>query len=116
YVAAVGEVDVDRVVVDVVEEVAVPDVGVMEQDPLALESRVARHWGRLALPEIGEDQAQILLRGVASNADPLAEGHGLGRLIDALAVRAVFPAVVDAAQPLAFDPARRELRQSVGAA
>src|SRR5205823_1301990 len=111
-------------ILDVLEVVAGPQISAGHQHPLFLEVRVA--WERLerssiaafsvALAQVGEDQPEILLGGVALDLDFAGEGGVLGRLLDALARAVVLPAVVEAANAVPLDPAGAELRPPVRAA
>src|SRR5581483_9243165 len=106
----------NRVVVQCVEEVAGTWLLVGVLGARLLEIQETWQFGGVALAEIGEDEAQILLDRVALDADALAERLWLPRLLGALAVRAEHPAVVAAADRLALHPADRELGTAVGTA
>src|SRR5689334_23150271 len=94
-----GPMDVVEGVLDAVEVVARPHPGPGDpEDTGPLQLREAPHGRRLAFAQIGEDQPEILLHGVAANLDALAEGLGLGGLLDTLAVGSIDPPVVEAAQ------------------
>ena len=83
----VGESDVRDVpgVLEVVEEVAGARVAVEVQDHVVrLDYRILRQGGRRAFTEIGEHQAQIVLRGIGPGADLVAELRSLCRLFRAL--------------------------------
>src|SRR5207247_1197543 len=101
-----GDVHLVDEVLDVLEVVALADVGRGAPYALLLEGREARQRRGLALAQVDEDQTQIFLRGKAPNADPLTERLRLGRLLDALPAAVVLPAVVEAAQLIALDPPR----------
>src|SRR5262249_19767964 len=66
-----------------------------------------------AIAQVREDEAEVLLARIALDPDLLREAGVLGRLLDALAAAVVLPAVVEAADAVAFHPARRELRAPV---
>ena len=90
-------------VLQIVEEVAWPNIGIaMSIDPGFLEVRIARKFGRRALTQIGEDQAQIFVDRVGAQSHLVAERHGLRRLLDASALAVEFPAVIEAANPIAL--------------
>src|SRR5207253_10957977 len=86
-----------------------------------LQERVPWQWGRpehssiaaFSVTEIGEDEAEVLLDGVALDPHFAGEAGVLGGLLDALAGAVVLPAVVDAAEAVPLDPAGRELRATV---
>src|SRR3954452_98604 len=69
-----------------------------------------------SVAEVDEDQAEILLGGVGADPHLGWEAGVLGRHLDALAHAVVLPAVVEAAQAAALDPARAELGAAVRAA
>jgi len=76
----------------------------------------ARQRRRLALPQIGEDEAQVLLGRIALDLDFGREGGVFGGHLDTLAGAVILPAVVEAPDAVALDPAGRELRAPVRAA
>src|SRR5579871_5553484 len=94
---AVDEVRVGGIVLEVVEYIAMPHVDLVLDHTLALEVRISRERRRLPLALVDEDQAEILDRRVAPDLDALAERLGLGRLLHALAIGSIDPAVVEAA-------------------
>src|SRR5581483_3656542 len=114
---SVHESDVGRVdaVLDAVEIIARPNVAARRSDPTRLEVRISRERRRLPCAEIRKDEAEILLDRVAPDPNALAEGVRLRRLLDAPPVRAVAPAMVEAPDVIALDPARRKLRSAVSA-
>jgi hypothetical protein len=69
-----------------------------------------------SIAQVSKDQAEILLDRIALDLDFAGEARILGRLLDALAGGIVLPAVVEAADAVALDPARTELRAAVRAA
>src|SRR5262249_41085276 len=71
--------------------------------------------GRASIAQVGEDQAEVLLRGVALDPHLAGEAGILGGLLDTLARPVVLPAVVEAADAVALHPARAELRAPVRA-
>ena len=120
--AGVSAMDESRVgqvgaVLGVVEEVAAALVAVPLEDAFeALEVRIAGQQRRLALAEISEHEAQVLLAGVRADLHLVGEGFRLGGLLDALPGVVVFPAVIEAAHGVALDPAGGKLCPAVGAA
>src|SRR5262249_5387419 len=68
------------------------------------------------IAQVGENQAEILLRRVAADLHFAGEAGVLGGLLDALAGAVVLPAVVEAADAVALHPAGAELRAAMGAA
>src|SRR5262249_23652202 len=125
--AAVDEADVSSVerIFQVLEVIATSPEGIrLQQAHRVLELRVARQGRRperssiaaVSPAEVGEDQPEILLAGITADPHLAGEAGVLGRLLHALAGLIVFPAVVEAADAVALDPAGRELRASVGAA
>src|SRR4051794_16772715 len=81
---------------------------------LTLELAEPRDGWDLALAHVDPDQSQVLLGGVTPNSDARAERLWLGRLLDALAVSIVGPAMIEAAQVVALHPAGTELGATVG--
>jgi len=79
-----------------------------------LQFRIAWQWRRRSRAEVGEDQAQILLRGAATNGYFLRETFVFRRLLDALAGAVVFPAVIETADAIVLDPTRGQLRAAMG--
>ena len=70
----------------------------------------------LAFAEIGEDEAMRFMRGIGGEfLHAGAERLRLGRLLDTLSGLVVAPAVIPAANGVAFDPARRQTSQSMAA-
>src|SRR5207248_10011974 len=106
-----------RRIVDSIEKIARPIFGrAGRQHARLLVVRVAVHGWRIAFPKVGKDQTEILQSGIRTNLDAIAKRLRLSRLLDALAVRTVFPPVVETAEIVPFHPAGRELGASVGAA
>ena len=70
---------------------------------------------RRAVPEIGEDDAAILPDRVAGNPNARGQLRALGRRLDALAAPVVFPAMIDAAHLVTFDPTRMQAGAAVRA-
>src|SRR5579885_3308238 len=103
-------------VLDVLEVIAVPNIGAHFKHAWLLEIRVARQGWGIAVTEVGEDEAEVLLGGVAADAHLGREGGVLGRHLHALAGGVVLPAVVEAADAVALHPAGAELGAAVGAA
>src|SRR5438094_356926 len=107
-----GEPNVHRVarVVDVVEVVAGPELWRADgQVGRCLEFGEPLHGRRLTFAQVGEHQAQVLLRRVAPNPYARGEGGVLARLLDTLPRAVVHPAVIDTAEAIILDPPRREL-------
>src|SRR5206468_1233542 len=69
-----GQVHLVHVVLDAVEVIAFAHIGVGLQDALALELLVARKRRRLALAQVGKDEASIFLGWIAPDADLSREG------------------------------------------
>ncbi len=98
------------------EVVALAAVGVdLDHAVEMLELRMSSELGWRALAEEGEDQPEIFTHRPGAQRDLLAEGVFLCRLLDAVAVRRELPAVIEAAQRIAFDPAGREPRAAMRA-
>ena len=102
----VTEMRVVTRILQVVEEVAGARIAVdVEHDVIGFEGGKAGQLRRLPLAQIGEDQAQILAGRIAADLYLVAEGLGLGRLLHAPATAVILPAVIEAADVLALDPA-----------
>src|SRR6185312_6938440 len=94
------------IVVEAVPEAAGQDLDrVGDGDAGAIEIGIGREGRRRAVAEPGEDQPGIVARRMARDAHAVAEGPVLVGLLDALPIRREAPAVIAAAQGLAFDPA-----------
>src|SRR5437879_2409026 len=111
-----GDVYLVALVLDVVEVVAVAVVVPRLQYPLRLELGQRLERRRLALTQVGEDQPEILARGIARDVHLGREARVLGGHLDALAGAVILPAVVEAAETVPFHPARAELRPPMRAA
>jgi hypothetical protein len=111
-----GHMDFIDAVVEAVEIVTVPDVGVRLEDSLYFQFRVSGQGRSRALAKINEDKAQVFLGGIAANFDFAREGNAFRRLFDALSCAVVFPAVIKTPDALALNPTCRELRPAMGAA
>ena len=117
-VVAVHEADMAHVerVLEILEVVAIAAVGIdLDHAVEMLELGMARELRRLAFAEEGEDQPEIFAHRVGRDRDLVAEGVLLGRLLEAAPVGRELPAVIEAAQRVALDPAGRELRAAVRA-
>ena len=107
--------DVARVV-EPVEIVARPELRCAEfEHALPFEVREAAQRRRLAVAEIREDQAEILLRRIRTQNDFARESRIFAGLFQARAVGAELPTVIAAADRVALHPAGRELRRAVRA-
>src|SRR6185503_3221322 len=82
----------------------------------AFEAWIARQRRRLALAEIGEDQADVFFHRITRNADFVRERLSFRRLLDALSRAVIFPAMIKTTYAFALDPAHRKLRSPVRAA
>src|SRR5207244_3726529 len=103
---AVGEGDVYlvHVALKLIEVVAHAGVGTVFKESFTFELGEAEHrWG-LTLALIDEDESEVLLARIATDANPLAEGLRLGWLLDTLATAIVRPAVVEAPNVVALHP------------
>src|SRR6185312_15201996 len=106
-----------EIVLDALEIIARHRVEVDDAHAVRLlELGKARKRRRLALAEIGEDEAEIFLDRIGRDADLGGEGRALGRLLHALPGAVVQPAVIEAAQAIALDRAERQRRLAVRAA
>src|SRR5438105_869912 len=81
-----------------------------------LHAGVVRRRRSLAVAQISEDQAQVLDDRIALDLDLWRERRIFQRRLDTLARSVVLPAVVAAADLIAFDPADRKLCAAVSAA
>ena len=110
-----GERNVNRIVFQIVDVVAGPDVS-LRPERVFLEIRIAGQRRRIAFAEVDEDQFEVFLSGTTANANLFGEGFFLGRLFDALSRAIELPTVKSAANTIALDPADRKLRLAVRAA
>ena len=85
-------------------------------DAFALGLGEGRKMGRLALAEIGEDETHVLAGGIGLDADLLVIAGLFGGLFGAGAGAVELPAMIDAADFLAFHPAQMHGRPAMGAA
>src|SRR5687768_5816210 len=99
-----------------IEEVAAAHVGTDGEDALLLEVWPLREGGRLALTQVGEDQAEVFPGRVAGDLHLGREGGVFRRHLDALPCPVVLPAVVEAADAVPLHPPVTELRPPVRAA
>ena len=97
-------------VFQILKVVALARVGIDFQQTIKMfEFGVLGEFRRLPLgqfAEIGKDQSEILAHRIGADADLAGKVRLLGRLLDTLAVRGKGPAMIEAAQLMAFDPAR----------
>src|SRR5579871_839146 len=92
-------------ILDAVKEIAGPGDGRRGgEHPFIFHLGIAGQRWRRTLAQECEDQAQVLLRGIAADLDALAERLRLRRLLDALPIRPVDPAVIEAAQVVSLHP------------
>src|SRR5215469_3223229 len=98
------------------KEVACAHESVVLQDSLSLQLWKSNHRRRRALSKVSKDQTQIFFGRVAAYADLSGKAYILGGLLHALARTIVFPAVIEAANAVAFHPAYGELGSAVRAA
>src|SRR5262245_41024401 len=105
----VSEWDVNRIVFQIVDVIAGPDISLSPEGVL-LEVGIMGQGRWLAFAEVDEDQLQIFLGRTTANANFFREGLFLCRLFDALSGAVEFPTVKSAANTIALDPADRELR------
>ncbi len=115
--ARVDEVEMGLVhaVLELAEEAPAPPAFPHLGKAIAGEDVELGKGGRLAGPEIGEDEAEILAHGPGGDAHPVCEAVALRRLVDAAPLGVVFPAVIEAADALALDAPDREFESAVGA-
>src|SRR6267142_1713069 len=78
--------------------------------------RIRRKRRRRALAEVREDEPHAFLRRIAARGHLAREVRVLGRHLYALAAAVELPAVIQAAQRVALDPAEVQLRAAVRAA
>src|SRR4029434_6326799 len=71
--------------------------------------------GRLAFPEISEDQAEIFLHRIARDVHVGGKRLGFCGLLHALPRGIAFPAMIKAANGISLDPTHRQLSSSVSA-
>ena len=77
---------------------------------------IARKGRCFSVPQVREDQAEIFPRRIAPCANLCRERFFFGRLLRALTFRVETPAVIHAADRVAFDPPGGKLRAAVRAA
>src|ERR1700686_5162904 len=70
--------------------------------------RKSRQRWRLAAGEVSKDKPEVFAGRVTFDPHTLGEPHGLSGLIDASTPAVVFPAVIEATNAIAFDPADRK--------
>ena len=95
-------------VLDALQPIAVDIAALDDLVAIGLEQQiVAREFRHRLRPNIGEDETGDFAHGISALADLVLEvaERRLARLIEALAVGGIEPAVIAAAQPLFFDPA-----------
>ena len=118
-IVAVHEADVAHVerVLEILEVVAIAAIGIdLDHAVEMLELGLQRELGRRAGAEEGEDQAEVLTQRIGGERDLVAEGVFFRRLLDAGAGAVELPAVIEAAQRIALDPAGRQARAAMRAA
>src|SRR5215472_16035733 len=98
------------------KEVARANESVVLQHTFPLQFRIYNHRRRSALAEKSKDQTQIFFGRVAAYADLSGKTYVLCGLFDALPRTIIFPAMIEAADAVAFYPADRELGSAVRAA
>src|SRR5262249_41950280 len=103
-------------VLEALQPVARHELRLVLDEPLDLRRWIGREGGRRALAEIGEDEPQMSPRRIAADPHLAGEPRFLGRLLDALPAALEFPAVIDAADVVALDPAQMHLRAAMRAA
>src|SRR5438128_7691295 len=106
---AVHESYMSRIQLQMSEEVARPNKGIIFNDSFPFKLRKSRKRRRRSFAQIGKYQAQVFLRRVTPNADFGGEARILGRLLHTLSRAIVFPAVIKTADAVAFHPTHREL-------
>src|SRR3982750_21657 len=74
---------------------------------------IGRPFGRLAFAEVGEHESHVLARREAPRGHLAREVRILGGYLDALPAAVEFPAVIQAAQRIAFDPAEVQRRPAM---
>src|SRR6185437_7064203 len=77
--------------------------------------RIGREGRLRALAEIPEDEPHRLARRIGADAHLAGEPRLFGGLLVALAGAVEFPAVIDAAYVVTFDPAEMHLRAAMRA-
>src|SRR5262249_9607299 len=70
---------------------------------------------RIAFAEIGKDKAEIFARRISADGNLVLEGLALRGLLDAASIRREFPAVIEAADAIAFHPTEEKLRLTMRA-
>src|SRR5205085_3858316 len=103
-------------VLKALQPVARHELRLVFDEPLGLRCRVGWESGRRALAEIGKDEPEMFPRRIAADPHLAGKARLLGRLLDALPAALEFPAVIDAADVVAFDPAQMHLRAAMRAA
>src|SRR5579871_3457779 len=111
-----GNVDLVNEVLDILKEIALPEVLLCLANTLLLETWQSRHRRCPSFAEVDEYQPKIRLRRIAQNAHPTGKRRIFGRYLDTLPARVVHPAMVEAAEAVALHPARRQLGTAMGAA
>ena len=103
-------------VLEALQPVARHELRLVLDEPLGLRRRVGREGRRRALAEIGKDETEMFPRRIAADPHLAGKARLLRRLLDALSTALEFPAVIDAADVVAFDPAQMHLRAAMRAA
>jgi hypothetical protein len=115
-VVVMDELDVTHVerVFQILKIVASPVIRIhLDETGRMIELRIARKLRRGAGTEIGEDQTEVIARRIGADRDFSAKCRAFGGLLETCAVGAEAPAVIEAANRLAVDPAGRELRAAM---
>ena len=111
--------DVTRIagVVEPVEKIARPVFDQRRHFDHArlLEIGEAANRRRLTFAQVGEDEAEIVLRGIGAQANLRGKSRVLAWLLDALTGLVVLPAVIVTAQRIALNEAGREQRRAMRA-
>src|SRR5205814_4620230 len=103
-------------VLEALQPVARHELRLVLDEPLGLRRRIGRKGRRRALTEIGKDETEMFPRRIAAHPHLAGNARLLRRLLDALPAVLEFPAVIDAADVPAFDPAQMHLRAAMRAA
>src|SRR5262249_57689254 len=105
-----------RVELQMAKEGARANETVVLQHSFSLQLRKSQQRRRRALSKVSKDQTQIFFGRVPAYADLSGKTYVLCGLFDALPRTIIFPAMIEAADAIAFHPAHRELGSAVRAA
>ncbi len=108
-----GDMHLVHRILETLQPVARHELGLGLDQPFGNGCRVGREGRRLALSEIGVDEAEIFAGRIAADPHLAGKPRLLGRLFEALPGAVEFPAVIDAADVVALDPAQMHLSAAV---